>query len=277
MKIGLLVGSLSKKAYSLKVANYLTVHAEGARLIQLNYDFLPMYNPDLEEEPPVEWTALRAICDQLDGLLVVTPEYNFSIPGGLKNVLDVLSVPTPHPHLFHKPAMVITVSSGERGGMIANAHLTQSLTYQGMKVLANYVTVGMVQQVFKGTELVDAGVGKLLQNQLAAFVEFIGRANPEPTVDLSSQFVYRDGNLTVLDNQQRIIAQVEGVFSERVLIIKRVTVTPENRGQGWATKAMDLLMALVVQGNGTVRAQCSFAKDYLKRHSEYDRYIDAQG
>lgn len=110
--IGVLVGSLSKYSYSQKLANYLIGQSSKANFIQINYDILPLYNPDLEKEPPLEWQVFREVVDKMDALLFVIQEYNFSIPGGLKNAIDILSVPSPQPHIYHKPALVITDSSG---------------------------------------------------------------------------------------------------------------------------------------------------------------------
>lgn len=94
VKVGVLVGSLSRQAYSLRLAQYLATRLPEVEMLQLDYSELPFYNPDLERTtPPMEWTAFREAVRQVDGFLIVMPEYNLSIPAALKNALDVISVP----------------------------------------------------------------------------------------------------------------------------------------------------------------------------------------
>lgn len=172
--VGVLVGSLSKRSYSQKLANYIMSSDVSANFIQANYDILPLYNPDLEENAPIEWQVFRSVIDKMDALLLVTQEYNFSIPGGLKNAIDVLSIPSPEPHIYKKPALVITDSSGARGGANANAHIQQLLRYTGMDVLNEFVTVGNVQQIFdKNDQLIDHKVAKRLDDVVKEFVDSI--------------------------------------------------------------------------------------------------------
>lgn len=148
VNIGVLVGSLSNHSYSQKIVKYLKKSQPFINLIQINFDILPLYNPDLEQVPTVEWQVFRNVVDQMDALLIVTPEYNFSIPGGLKNAIDVLSVPLPKTHIEKKPVLVVTDSSGTRGGVVANIHIQQLLRYAGVNVMNELVTIGRVQEVF---------------------------------------------------------------------------------------------------------------------------------
>lgn len=177
-KIGVLVGSLSKRSYSQKVANYLSkIVPSSLTLVQLQYNILPFYNPDLEKQPPLEWQVFRTVVDQMAGLLIVTQEYNFSIPGGLKNALDVLSVPNPRPHIYQKPVLLLTDSAGERGGANANAHIQQSLRYMGMNVMNAFVTIGKVQEKFDANDqLIDPLLAKELQKTMADFQKFVNHS-----------------------------------------------------------------------------------------------------
>jgi chromate reductase len=172
--IGVLVGSLSNHSYSQKVADYLMAQPQEAKFVQINYDILPLYNPDLEKKPPLEWQVFREVVNKMDALLIVTQEYNFSIPGGLKNAIDVLSVPSPEPHIYQKPALVITDSSGDRGGANANAHIQAMLRYTGMDVMNAFVTVGRVQQIFdKDNHLTDQATAHELDEALGNFVKMV--------------------------------------------------------------------------------------------------------
>lgn len=172
--IGVLVGSLSRDSYSQKIADYLMQHPQMANLIQINYDILPLYNPELENQPPIEWKVFRKVIDEMDALLIVTPEYNLSIPGGLKNALDVASVPTPQAHLYQKPVLVITDSSGMRGGANANAHIQQLLRYLRMNVMNSFITIGQVRQLFSnGGQLTCQSVQDELDSTLTKFINLI--------------------------------------------------------------------------------------------------------
>lgn len=174
--IGVLVGSLSKYSYSQKLASYLMGQSLEVNFIQVNYDILPLYNPDLEDKAPLEWQVFRSVIDKMDALLFVTQEYNFSIPGGLKNAIDVLSVPSPQPHIYQKPALVITDSSGSRGGANSNAHIQQLLRYIGMDVMNTFITVGNVQKIFDNDDhLTDYATINLLNEALENFVNWVNR------------------------------------------------------------------------------------------------------
>ncbi|MBB1079465.1 NAD(P)H-dependent oxidoreductase [Limosilactobacillus sp. STM2_1] len=172
INIGVFVGSLSQNSYSQKIASYLMNKNKIAKFFQINYDILPLYNPDLEKNPPLEWQVIRSVVDKMDALLIVTQEYNFSIPGGLKNAIDVLSVPSPQPHIYQKPALVITDSSGARGGANANAHIQQLLRYIGMNVMNKFVTIGNVQGIFDDNNLTDKKIAKRLNNLVNEFIQF---------------------------------------------------------------------------------------------------------
>lgn len=172
VNIGVLVGSLSKHSYSQKIANYLMTRSQAVKFVQVNYDILPLYNPDLEKKPPLEWQVFRKVIDKMDALLIVTQEYNFSIPGGLKNAIDVVSVPSPRPHIYHKPVLLVTDSSGSRGGANANAHIQQMLRYMGMDVMNAFITIGNVQQDFDANDrLINHDVMTELDNALNDFIK----------------------------------------------------------------------------------------------------------
>lgn len=172
VNVGVLVGSLSKHSYSQKIANHLMTRSPAVKFIQVNYDILPLYNPDLEKRPPLEWQVFRKVIDKMDALIIVTQEYNFSIPGGLKNAIDVVSVPSPRPHIYQKSVLLITDSSGSRGGANANAHIQQMLRYMGMDVMNTFITIGNVQQDFDANDrLINHDVMVELNDAMGAFLK----------------------------------------------------------------------------------------------------------
>ncbi|MBJ7880489.1 NAD(P)H-dependent oxidoreductase [Gelidibacter salicanalis] len=136
-KIAVIVGSLRKESFNLKTAKALMELApESLSLELVDIAGLPMYNEDLEETTPKEWLALRKEIKAVDGLLFLTPEYNRSITGVLKNAIDVGSRPYGKGAWDGKPGAVISVSPGNIGGFGANHHLRQSLIFVNVPTMA---------------------------------------------------------------------------------------------------------------------------------------------
>jgi chromate reductase len=134
--VAVIVGSLRKESFSRKIANALIPLAKPAldlKLIEIGD--LQLYNEDTEKNPTPEWIAFRDAVRPADAVLFVTPEYNRSVPGCLKNALDVGSRPYGSSVWSGKPACVISNSPGNIGGFGANHHLRQSLVFLDMPVL----------------------------------------------------------------------------------------------------------------------------------------------
>jgi chromate reductase len=129
-KVVVLVGSLRKESFSRKLAKGLTsLHAAPLEFEIAEIGHLPLYNEDLEPAPPAPWLALRQQVRRSDAVLFVTPEYNRSIPGCLKNAIDVASRPYGQSALEAMPGAVISLSPGGLGGFGANQHLRQCLVF----------------------------------------------------------------------------------------------------------------------------------------------------
>ncbi|HTO16785.1 MAG TPA: NAD(P)H-dependent oxidoreductase [Edaphocola sp.] len=136
-KIAVIVGSLRKESFNLKTAKVLMELApESLDLELLNIAGLPMFNEDLEANPPQEWVTLREKIKAADGLLFLTPEYNRSVPGVLKNAIDVGSRPYGENSWNGKPAAIVSVSIGDISGFGANHHLRQSLVFVNVHTMA---------------------------------------------------------------------------------------------------------------------------------------------
>ena len=97
---------------------------------------LELYSEDLELAPPQSWIDFRNKIKRLDAVLFVTPEYNRSVPGVLKNALDVASRPWGQNVWNAKPAAIVSVTTGAYGAFGANHHLRQSLVFLNMPTLA---------------------------------------------------------------------------------------------------------------------------------------------
>ena len=88
--VAVLIGSLRKDSLNRKMANALTAMAPaGLALKEVPIRDLPLYDADLDQNPPAAWTAFRQQVKAAEAVLFVTPEYNRSVPGGLKNAIDV--------------------------------------------------------------------------------------------------------------------------------------------------------------------------------------------
>ncbi|EQD36613.1 flavin-dependent oxidoreductase, putative chromate reductase [mine drainage metagenome] len=135
--VAVFVGSLRKESFNRRMALTLADMARGTLDLQLiEIGALPLYNQDLDAAPPAPWVAFRAAVRACDALLFVTPEYNRSVPGVLKNALDVGSRPYGHSVWGGKPGAVVSVSPGAIGGFGANHHLRQSLVFLDVPTLA---------------------------------------------------------------------------------------------------------------------------------------------
>ena len=133
--VAVLVGSLRKASLNRKLAAALIkLSPEALRSEVIEIGELPLYNQDLEDatEPPTAWTTFRHRIKGFDAVLFVTPEYNRSVPGVLKNALDVGSRPSGKSVWNSKPAAVVSATPGAIGGFGANHHLRQALAFLNM-------------------------------------------------------------------------------------------------------------------------------------------------
>lgn len=134
--VAVIVGSLRKESFSRKLALALAPIAAPALALKIvEIRDLQLYNEDTEHNPPPTWASFREQVKAADAVLFVTPEYNRSVPGCLKNAIDVGSRPYGSSVWLGKPAAIISNSPGAIGGFGANHHLRQSLVFLDMPVL----------------------------------------------------------------------------------------------------------------------------------------------
>ncbi|MFI4964355.1 MAG: NADPH-dependent FMN reductase [Caulobacterales bacterium] len=174
--VAVVVGSLRKESFSRKLAKAIAALAPA----NLTFDFVDIgqlqpFNQDLEATPTKEWTDFRNRIKAADAVLFVTPEYNRSVPGVLKNAIDVGSRPYGSSAWNGKPAAVVSNSPGAIGGFGAYHHLRQSLVFLNMPTLNQPETyVGGVAALFdaKG-ELVNESTREFLTGFGQTFAEGI--------------------------------------------------------------------------------------------------------
>ena len=131
-KVAVIVGSLRKGSFNRKVARAIQAMAPQNLTMEIvEIGQLPLYNQDHDDQadPPQAWVEFRQRVKPFDAVLFVTPEYNRSIPGALKNALDVGSRPYGSSVWGGKPGAVISASPGAIGGFGANHHLRQTFVF----------------------------------------------------------------------------------------------------------------------------------------------------
>ena len=175
-----IVGSLRKESFTLKIANALAKLAPSSLKLDVRtlYD-ISFFNQDLEGAPPADWVAFRDKLQASDGVLFVTPEYNRSIPGVLKNAIDVGSRPYGKSSFLGKPTGIISNSPGPLGGVSAAKQLQNILPGISGPIMGQPETyLNGVGDAFndKG-ELVKEALQKVLQQYLEAFAAFVEKFN----------------------------------------------------------------------------------------------------
>ena len=166
-------GSLRKDSYNralLRTAFELT--PKEAKLEIFELDGIPPFNQDLELSVPDKVVEFKRKIKEADALLIVTPEYNYSIPGVLKNAIDWASRPHGDNSFENKPAAIMSASTGILGGARAQYHLRQSLVFLNMFPLNKpeiFVTSAAQKFDDKG-KLLDQKTGELIAQLLSNLV-----------------------------------------------------------------------------------------------------------
>ena len=183
-KIAVFVGSLRKESFNRKMAKVLTTLAPESLMLEIvEIGGLPLYNQDDDDggNRPTAWTAFREKVKSFDGFLFVTPEYNRSVPGLLKNALDVGSRPYGQSVWGGKPGAVMSVSPGAIGGFGANHHLRQSLVFLDVPAMQQpEAYIGGAAQLFDA----DGGITNettrvFLRKFLDAFSAWVAKNSPK--------------------------------------------------------------------------------------------------
>ncbi len=150
-QIAVLIGSLRKESYNRKIAHELIRLApENLKLNIIEIGDLPFYNEDLEENAPETWKTFRQKIQESQGVIIISPEYNRTIPAVLKNAIEVGSRPPKENSWTAKPGAVITASPGGIGGMGANHNIRQAGVSVNILMMAQpEAYIGNVNQLFE--------------------------------------------------------------------------------------------------------------------------------
>lgn len=178
-RVAYIVGSVASVSINRQLARALVALASGDLTFEeAPIADLPLYDYELDDAFPERARAFKQAIVQADAVLIITPEYNRSIPGSLKNAIDWASRPYGKNAFAHKPVGVIGASPGKVGTAAAQQHLKQILNYCDA-VLMNQpeAYIQFDKSAFAGDgKVTDGALAKVLREYMASFGEFIGRA-----------------------------------------------------------------------------------------------------
>lgn len=178
-KIGLIVGSVRKASYNKKVAEVIKdLLSEKFEVEFIEIANLPFYNEEFDEDPanlPSVVTEFRNKVKAQDGIIFVTPEYNRSVPGVLKNAFDIGSRPYMDQAWINKHAAVVSASTGGFGAMRANYELRTSMFFSNMRIMGQPETMlANVKDNFDENGNATERTIEFLKKFTDAFTQFIG-------------------------------------------------------------------------------------------------------
>jgi chromate reductase len=176
--VAVVVGSLRRESLTRKVVNALAELARpNLELEIVEIRDLPHYDQDVEEAPPDTWKRFRDRIRAADAVLFATPEYNRSVPGALKNAIDVGSRPYGKSAWSGKPGAIISVSPGALGAFGANHHLRQSLVFLDVPTMQQpEAYVGQAATLFDDQgRLTNDKTREFLSGFATAFASWIDR------------------------------------------------------------------------------------------------------
>jgi chromate reductase len=176
--VGYFVGSLSRRSINRTLSKALIRLApRELEFSEIPIADLPLYNHDLDEDYPPEARALKDAIAGSDAIMFVTPEYNRSVPGGLKNAIDWASRPWGENSFNHKPCAVIGASPGAIGTAVAQQGLRGVLAFCNARQMTSpeaYIQMrpGLIEDT---GEVTDPTTETFLRDWIGEFHWFIGR------------------------------------------------------------------------------------------------------
>ena len=174
--VAVLVGSLRKDSINRRMAHALAALAPDSLQLQIvEIGALSLYNQDDDVTPPAAWATFREQIRTAEAVLFVTPEYNRSVPGALKNALDVGSRPYGKSVWSGKPGAIVSASPGAIGAFGANHHLRQSLVFLNVPAMPQpEAYIGGADKLFDASgQLTNDATRAFLQQFLQAYAAWI--------------------------------------------------------------------------------------------------------
>ena len=177
-KVGYLIGSLARESINRKLAKALVRLAPGElEMIEIPFNELPLYSYDYDADYPPVARAFKDAIASVDAILFVTPEYNRSIPGGLKNAIDWASRPYGQNSFTRKPSAIIGTSPGAIGTAVAQQSLRSVLAFcNSPQMNAPEAYIQFTPNLINDDGVVSVALTeKFLRNFMTEFCTFIGR------------------------------------------------------------------------------------------------------
>ena len=177
-RVGVIVGSLSRESINRRLAQALErLASPELEFFEIPYGDLPLYNRDLDAEYPQVALDFKAAIRSADAILFVTPEYNRSLPGALKNAIDWGSRPWGQSAWSDKPTAVIGASSGQIDTALGQQSLRATLSFLNARQMTSpeayiHFTPGLIDD--DGAVTV-ASTEEFLRSFMAAFLEYTAR------------------------------------------------------------------------------------------------------
>jgi chromate reductase len=177
-QVGYLVGSLSSTSINRVLSKALIrVAPDGLEFTEIPIGNLPLYSPDYDSDYPPEATALKEAIARADAILFITPEYNRSIPGALKNAIDWASRPWGQNSFHHIPAGVIGASMGAIGTALAQQSLRAVLSFCNARQMTSpEAYIHFSPDVFQDDgQVTNAATEEFLSNYMREYLDYVER------------------------------------------------------------------------------------------------------
>ena len=183
IKVLAFAGSLRKGSFNKSLIRAaVELKPEGLEIEVFDLEGIPPYNQDLENQPHPKVVEFKTKIREADALLIATPEYNYSIPGVLKNALDCASRPRTDSPLDGKPVAIMSASTGRLGGARAQYHLRQTFTFLDMHPInrPEVMLANARENVDSEGKLTNEDTKKLIRQLLDALVLWTKRLKEKP-------------------------------------------------------------------------------------------------
>jgi len=268
-KIGLIAGSLRTASFAKKLAKNLGLMLPSDCLIDyISIEKLPLYSDELNTQELTACDAFRRSVAEVDGLCLVTPEINHGMPGCFKNALDIASSSNQGNAWLGKPAVIVSVSTGDMGGISASRDLKQVALTIGMQLVQpTELYIGSIQHQLDehGLLRMTQQTNDYLQLAMTNLVHTIDRT--KNGVDERFEFSMSATKLTILSDKQEI-GHSDMAVTQNKLMINKVEVAETSRGRGVGTQLMLRLLIIAQLFNWKIVPNCSYAQAFFKKHPE---------
>lgn len=175
-KVAIIIGSIRKESFNRKVANeMIRLAPEGLALEIIEIKDLTFFNEDIENDPPQSWIDYKNQIEENDAILFISPEYNRTIPGVLKNAMEIGARPPKKNSWKEKPGAVVTVTPGAIGGLGANQTIREAAVSLNIPMMQQpEAYIGQIKdKLMEDGKTVNEKTEKFITDFLVAFEKWI--------------------------------------------------------------------------------------------------------